>query len=132
MRYSSRRWAVRRLLLEAEDLRAGQRAFRLALGATLHRVPDYVGQLGGSLAARFQVQPVARFGEAQIRIHAGHDDTYIDLEDLDPDERDTNEGIDDEPPVENELKDVVEISGTAPAVGGVALLHETHGRSSFQ
>ncbi|GDY87111.1 hypothetical protein SAVCW2_63100 [Streptomyces avermitilis] len=65
----------------------------------------------------FQVEPVARLGEAQIGVDTGDDHTDVDLENFDSDEGDPHEGVDDEPSVEYELQNVIQPTGATSATG---------------
>src|SRR5689334_5998871 len=49
------------------------------------------------------VEPADGFGEAQVGIHAGHDDARIDRQDLDADQRHPDVGVNDQPLVQDGL-----------------------------
>jgi hypothetical protein len=65
---------------------------------------DQLGEAG--LPGGLEVQSRSSFGEAQVGVHARHDHAGVDREDLDPDERDPDVGVDDEPLVEDQADDV--------------------------
>ena len=54
------------------------------------------------------VEPVDGLGEPQVGVDAGDHDACVDGQDLDPDERDTDEGVDDDALVQDDLDDVGE------------------------
>jgi hypothetical protein len=95
----------------------GQRSLGLAAGAGLGHLADQVGQAGVLARPGLQVQPVARLGEAQIGVDAGHDDPDVDLQDFDADQGDPYERVDDETPVEDQFQNVVEAAGAASPAG---------------
>jgi hypothetical protein len=92
---------------------AGQRSLGLAAGAGLGDLPHQVGQAGVLAWPRLQVEAVARLGEPEIGVDAGHHDPNVDLENLDAYERHAHERVDHYSSVEYEFQDVVQTAASA-------------------
>ena len=58
------------------------------------------------------VEPVDGLGEPQVGVDAGDHDARVDGQDLDPDQRDPDEGVDDDALVQDDLDDVGEPAGS--------------------